>query len=58
MQKYSNSAEHLGVSNGNFNFNTRFDGDWSNLLHNIRWAEKVNHSLVHTQLKPIECVCS
>lgn len=28
-------AQHLIISNGNLNLNTRFNGDGGNLLHNV-----------------------
>lgn len=60
MHKASNKASKvcLNISDGDLNLNTGFNGDRRDLLHHFRWAVQVNHTLVHTQLKPVPCVGS
>lgn len=48
----------LRICNSNFDFHTRFNVDGGNLLNHIVGAEKINHSLVNTELKSIKGVGS
>lgn len=42
--------------NRHLNLHPRFNCDWSDLLHNLRRATKINDSLVYTELEAIPCV--
>ena len=49
---------NLRISDGDLDLNTRLNGDGSDLLHNIRRAEEIDHTLVYTELKPVPRVGS
>lgn len=46
-------SAHLNIGNSNLHLNTRLNSDGGDLLDNLRGTVQVDHSLVHTQLKPI-----
>ena len=43
----------LRVGDGDFNLDAGLDGDGSNLLHNVRRAEEIDHTLVNSELKHV-----
>lgn len=47
---------YLCISNGHFNFYTRFNTDGSNLLHNLRGTVQINQALVDPHLESIPCL--
>merc|ERR1719187_237522 len=44
---------HSRVGDGDLDFDSGFDGDGGDLLHDFRRRVKVNHALVNPHLKPI-----
>lgn len=44
---------NLCVSNGDFNFYTRFDVDWCDLFHNFAWGVQIDDTLVDAHLETI-----
>jgi len=49
----SKSLFNLVVSNGNFDFNSWFNGDGSDLLNDFTWGVKIDESLVNSHFVTI-----
>ena len=57
-KRQSKKENNLRVGDGDFDLDTRFNRDGSDLLDHIRRAEEINHSLVHPKFESVPCVGS
>ena len=52
MSKQSAGRRHLRVGDSDFDFNSGFDGNGSDLLDDLGRRMKIDHALVNTHLEP------